>query len=78
MATFSVGTAGSFSVTASGNPTPSLSLTGTLPSGLSFNPITGVLAGTPAVGSGGTYLLTFTASNGVLPDASQGFTLEVD
>ena len=39
---------------------------------------TGTLSGTPAVGTGGTYVLTFTATNGVLPDATQLFTLNVD
>lgn len=31
------------------------SITGTLPSGLSLNPVSGVLSGTPAVGSAGSY-----------------------
>ena len=56
--TFTVGKAGSFTVTASGVPTPSLSETGTLPGGVTFNAATGVLSGTPAAGTGGTYSLT--------------------
>ena len=78
--TFTVGTAGSFTVTASGVPTPTLSenSSDTLPTGVTFNAATGVLSGTPAAGTGGTYTLHFTASNGVLPDAAQTFTLTVN
>ena len=39
---------------------------------------TATLAGTPDAGTGGTYALTITATNGVLPDATQSFTLTVD
>src|SRR5207249_4042577 len=35
-ATFAVGSVGSFSVTATGSPTPTLALTGSLPAGLTF------------------------------------------
>lgn len=75
-AAFLVGTAGSFTVTATGFPTPTLSETGTLPSGVTFNASTGVLSGTPT--TGGTYSITFTASDGVLPNATQSFTLTVN
>jgi hypothetical protein len=77
-ATFLVGTAGTFDVTAIGIPAPSLSESGALPNGVSFNASSGVLSGTPATGSGGTYDLTFTATNGVSPAASQSFTLIAD
>lgn len=77
-ATFTVGAAGSFTVTATGSPAPSLSESGTLPSGVSFNTTSGVLSGTPATGTGGIYTITFTASNGTSPDATQAFTLTVD
>ncbi len=79
--TFTVGTNGSFNVTTSGFPTPALSKTGSLPSGVTFTDNgdgTATLAGTPAAGSGGSYSLTITASNGVSPDAMQTFTLTVD
>ena len=56
--TFTRGALGTFTVTASGVPTPSLSETGTLPGGVTFNAATGVLSGTPAAGTGGTYSLT--------------------
>ena len=39
---------------------------------------TATLAGTPAAGTGGTYPFTITAANGVLPDATQSFTLTVN
>jgi hypothetical protein len=80
--TFVVGSSGTFTVTTSGGfPTPpSLSVTGTLPSGVTFTDNgdgTATLAGTPTAGTAGTYPVTFTASNGVLPDSTQSFTLTV-
>lgn len=79
--TFTTGTAGSFSVTASGTPTPTIARTGALPSGVSFVDNangTATLSGTPATGTGGTYASTITAANTVLPDATQSFTLTVN
>jgi uncharacterized repeat protein (TIGR03803 family) len=64
--TFLQSVAGSFTVAASGFPTPSLSESGTLPSGVTFTDNgngTGSLAGTPASGTAGTYSITFTATN---------------
>jgi hypothetical protein len=78
--TFTVGTARSFTVTTTGSPTPALSESGTLPSGVTFTNNgngTATLGGTPAAGTGGTYSLTITASNGVSPNATQSFTLVV-
>ena len=66
--TFVVGMAGSFTVTTSGFPAPSLSETGPLPSGVTFvdnGDGTATLSGTPAAGSGGIYTFVITASNGV-------------
>lgn len=77
-ATFTVGAAGSFTVTATGYPSPTLSETGTLPGGVTFTASTGVLSGTPGASAGGTYNLTFTASNGAHADATQNFTLTVE
>jgi hypothetical protein len=74
---FAVGSAGSFTVTASGFPLPALSLGGGMPSGVSFDAGTGLLSGTPASGSYGRYPLTVTASNGVAPDAVADFTLTI-
>jgi hypothetical protein len=76
--TFTAGTGGTFTVTATGSPTPTLSESGTLPNGVTFDPATGTLSGTPAAGTGGTYPVTFTASNGVGTDATQTFTLTVN
>lgn len=75
--TFTVNSAGTFTVTTTGGPVPTLSVTGALPAGITFTPATGVLAGTPASGTAGVYPLTFTAANGNLPDAQQNFTLTV-
>ena len=78
--TFTVGTAGSFSVTATGSPTLALSESGTLPSGVVFTDDesgNGILGGTPAAGTGGSYPITITASNGITPNATQSFTLTV-
>jgi hypothetical protein len=74
------GEAGSFTVTATGFPTPSITRSGSLPSGVTFSNNgngTATLAGTPASGAVGVYHLTFTASNGVSPNATQTFTLKV-
>jgi hypothetical protein len=79
--TFTQGSAGTFTVTSTGNPTAALAETGTLPSGVSLADNgngTATLSGTPGAGSGGTYPITITASNGVSPAASQSFTLTVD
>ncbi len=79
-ATFTVGQAGSFTVMTTGTPTPSVAETGSLPSGVTFTDNgngTGTLAGTPAAGTAGTYSITFTASNGIAPNATQSFTLTV-
>jgi hypothetical protein len=81
--TFAVGSAGTFTVTTTpGNPAATtITETGALPSGVSFADNgngTATLAGTPAVGTGGSYSLTITASNGVLPNAAQAFTLTIN
>jgi hypothetical protein len=49
-----------------------------LPSGVSFYANTGTFYGTPAPGTGGSYSITITASNGVGSDATQSFTLTVN
>ncbi len=75
-ARFKVGTSGSYQISATGYPAPTFAETGALPRGLSLSSA-GVLAGTPASGSGGVYQITITASNGISPSASQAFTLRV-
>jgi putative cofactor-binding repeat protein len=78
--TFTVGTPGTFLVTMSGSPIPTIAVSGSLPVGVTFldnGNGTGTLSGTPAPGTGGVYSLTFTAANGVLPNGTQSFTLTV-
>jgi len=76
-ATFTLGLAGSFTVTASAFPSPTLSESGTLPNGVTFNAATGVLSGTPA-GAAAIYNIQFTASNGIGSNAVQNFSLTVN
>jgi hypothetical protein len=72
-ATFTRGTAGTFTATATGYGPAYFAKSGALPTGVTFNTLTGVLSGTPM--QAGVFNLTFTALNGVLPNASQAFTL---
>jgi hypothetical protein len=79
-AAFTVGSAGTFTVTTTGTPAASLTETGALPSGVTFsdnNDGTATISGTPGTGTAGSYPLTITAANGVSPDATQSFTLTV-
>lgn len=78
--TFTEAAAGSFTLTATGFPSPTLTMGGTLPSGVTFTANgngTATLAGTPAVGTAGPYPLTVTAHNGVASNATQQLTLVV-
>jgi hypothetical protein len=80
-ATFTAGTAGSFSVTSTGSPAAKITESGSLPSGVTLTDNgngTATLAGTAASGSAGSYPITISASNGVSPDATQSFTLTVN
>ena len=80
-ATFNIGSVGStFTVTTTGSPTPDLSISGALPSGITFTDNdngTATLGGTAAAGTSGTYPLVITASNGVGTAATQNFTLTI-
>ncbi|MDO8384721.1 MAG: ice-binding family protein [Microbacterium sp.] len=73
------GTAGtpySYTVTASGTPTPTYTITGgTLPTGLGLDATSGVISGTPT--TPGTYTFTVTASNGTSADASATYTVVI-
>jgi hypothetical protein len=64
-------------VKATGTPAPALSILGTLPTGVTFNPATGLLSGTAAVGTAGSYPLTLQANNGVNGTVTQSFVLTV-
>lgn len=61
---FAINTGGSFLLTVTGYPPPTISESGTLPSGLTFNSLTGILGGTPTSGVNGSFPISFTASNG--------------
>jgi Ca2+-binding RTX toxin-like protein len=80
-ATFTVGSSSTFTVTTTGFPTAALTESGPLPSGLTFvdnGDGTATLSGTPAAGTGSSYVVNITASNGVGSDAHQPFTLVVN
>jgi hypothetical protein len=72
----SVGHVLRFQVAASGNPAPSLSVTGSLPKGVTFNAAIGVLSGTPMAGSIGRYTMMFSATNPA-GTTNQSFTLNL-
>jgi len=77
--TFTPGIANSFQVYASGIPAPALSVSGTLPSGVTFTDNgngTATIAGTPPVGTSGDHALVITATNDIGSD-TQNFTLGV-
>jgi PKD repeat protein len=79
-ATATVGSGFTFTVKATGAPTPALTESGALPQGLSWagnGNGTATLSGTPGVGQGGVYKLTFTAAN-ALGSAVQSVTLTVN
>ena len=76
---FTAGSPGSVAVTTTGLPTPALSETGALPSGLTFfdnGNGTATLSGTPAAGTGGQYAITIAATN-TTGAGTQSFTLYV-
>ena len=76
--TFTVGSNGNFTVTTAAGTTPSatFSETGALPTGVTLS-ASGLLSGTPAAGTGGTYSIVIDDTNGVSPDGTQAFTLTV-
>ncbi len=70
-----VGSPYSFTFIASGNPAPTFGISGTLPPGLNLS-AAGILSGTATAGGTGSFPgITVTASNGVLPNATQTFAL---
>jgi PKD repeat protein len=71
-ATFADGSSERFPITAVGEPSPTITELGTLPSGVSF--VGSMLRGTPT--AAGRFPLTFTATNSA-GSATQVFTLEV-
>src|SRR5205814_1054766 len=80
--TFPQGFVSTFTVTTTGNPAATITVSGNLPAGVKFvNNGDGIatISGRPGNGLGqvGNYPVTFTASNGVSPAATQSFTLTV-
>ena len=72
----SVGTAYSVTVTASGFPAPTFTVSsGALPPGLTFNGGSGLISGTPT--AAGSFNGVLTASNGVTPNATQSFAITI-
>ena len=68
------GTPYSFTVTSTGTPAPTYTVTsGALPAGLTLNGTTGVISGTPTTPGSSTF--TVTASNGVAPSVSAIYTV---
>lgn len=78
-ASLTVGEPGSFTVATTGKPAPSLTTSGSLPTGVTFTDNhdgTATIAGTPDAGTVGSYPVTITASNTV-GSTHQDFTLTV-
>jgi hypothetical protein len=65
----------SYTVTATGSPKPTFSLTGTLPTGLTFNGTTGTISGTPT--TPGTTTVTITATSSASPPSSVRYSIVV-
>ncbi len=77
--TFTVGSNGTFTVRTTGNPTAALNAVGALPGTVNFRDngdATATISGTPT-GAAASYPITITANNGVIPNATQTFTLNV-
>jgi hypothetical protein len=75
--TLAEGLRSGLTVTASASPSPTLSISGTLPTGVTFDPATGLFSGIAAAGTAGTYPVTLQASNGVGAPVTQNFVLTV-
>ena len=73
---FSEGSAGTFSVTATGDTPITFTESGSLPSGVTLG-TDGTLAGTPGFGTAGTYPITITATDANTNTSTQSFTLTV-
>ena len=76
--TFTVGLPGTFTITSTSSPV--ITKTGVLSGRVFFTANadgTATIAGTPALGSGGSYPITISASNGIQPDMQQNFVLTI-
>ena len=72
-----IGSPCALTIVANGTPAPGVTRTGTLPAGLSYNGSNRTISGTPAAGTAGVYVQTITASNGIVPNATQALTIIV-
>lgn len=71
-----VGTDYSYTVTSTGTPTASYTVTsGVLPPGLTIDSATGVVSGRPT--GAGTYPFTVSAANGTLPDSTASYSITI-
>jgi sugar lactone lactonase YvrE len=75
-ATFVVNQPGSFTVTTTGSPTPTIGYSGAFPSWASFETSTGIISGTPTDTTGSPFNFTITATNSS-GAVSQNFVLTV-
>jgi type VI secretion system secreted protein VgrG len=73
--TATAGTPYSYTVTATGSPAPTYTVTGSLPAGLTFDGSTGTISGTPT--TPGTSTFTVTADNGTAPTSSATYSVTV-
>ena len=65
-----------YDVDATGNPIPTYSLLAS-PAGMDIDETTGMITWIPSTGQIGAYPITVMASNGILPDTTQDFTVKV-
>ena len=77
-ATFTAGNAGTFQIVANSSSPTTFSETGTLPSSVSLSAARAPLWRTPGPGTGGTYPINLTASDGAFTETTQAFTLVVE
>ncbi|MEI7924102.1 MAG: hypothetical protein WCJ40_19505, partial [Planctomycetota bacterium] len=75
--TIPVGMTSGITVIATGSPAPQYTVTGNLPSGVTLDPVTGLFAGAPAIGTAGSYPVTIQALNGIGTAPTQSFSLTV-
>ena len=76
---FTVGQAGSYTPVLTGTPAPTVSVSpDKLPDGLQIDPATGVISGTPALGTDQEYDITLIAHNGISPDATLPVKLKIN
>lgn len=69
-----VGTPYSYQFVANGAPAYSLG-SGSFPAGLTLDPMTGILSGTPTIATGYTFTVNATNGNGTTPSTSQSVTI---